>query len=270
MTVACPLRGLRVGRLPYLNVHPFHAGFRGEEPAWLTAAPRRLGELAAAGELDAAILASRDALALADRFRPLGSLGIACRGPVQSVLLFSGRPPEALEGCRVALTGESRTSRALLRILLAERYGLSRPSYASQVSGADALLQIGDSALRLLTSAGRGSWPHVIDLGQVWHEWTGLPFVYARWMVRRDVAAGRAWALERALSDSLARERAASLRGARLPPGIGIRHAASYLARFVYRFGPEEEAGLREFYRALQRNGLLKPPAPSQALETAA
>jgi chorismate dehydratase len=263
--VSAALRDLRVGRLPYLNVHPFHGGWRGEEPHWVEGSPRHLGELAAAGQLDAAPLASRDALALRDRFRPLADLGIACSGAVGSVLLFSRRLVRDLSGCAIALTGESRTSRALLRILLSERFSLSGHVYVEDHAEAEARLCIGNQAL--LAMAER-RWPEVLDLGAEWSEWTGLPFVYARWVVRRDVERSAARALAEALARSL--RSPCNLGAGLLPEGFDPSGARRYLARFVYRLGVEEERGLRRFHHELVRHGLLDRPRESHPLWSAA
>lgn len=244
---------LRVGRIPYLNALPFRDGFRGPEPAWTTATPRRLGELAAAGHLDAALLASRDALALAPGFRPLGDLGIASLGPVTSVLLLSRRPPMALSRARIALTGESRTSRGLLRILLRGPLAAEGVRFVGEGEPADAALWIGD---RALVAHRRDPAPYVLDLGEAWRRFTGRPFVWARWVVRRDVPERQALALERALCAAL--ERPTRLAG--LPDGVSPLAARRYLSRFVYRLGPAEEAGLERFAKELADHDLLDPP----------
>lgn len=259
------LRSLRVGRLPYLNVHPFHVGWEGTQPCWVTRPPRRLGELAAADALDASLLASRDALALEPRFQPLGSLGIACRGPVESVLLFARRPLCRLEGAVLALTRESRTSRALLRILLRERLGVRRACFTDRVADADAWLAIGDEAL---IARADPRWPHRLDLGEAWTAWTGLPFVYARWVVRRDLPRAAARALAAALDASLDR-------GGPLPPptqraGLSRAAARRYLARFTYRLGPAECAGLRRFHQELLNHDLHHGPAELRRVGSAA
>jgi chorismate dehydratase len=263
--VSAALRDLRVGRLPYLNVHPFYGGWSGEEPRWVERPPRRLGELAAAGRLDAAPLASRDALALRDRFRPLADLGIACCGEVGSVLLLSRRPVEDLSGCAIALTGESRTSRALLRILLSERFSLSGHAYVSGEAEAEARLCIGNEALAAMAQR---RWPQVLDLGTEWSEWTGLPFVYARLVVRRDVERGTARALAEALTRSL--RCPWSFDPTHLPQGYDPSRARRYLARFVYRLGVDEERGLRRFHQEIVRHGLLDQPRDSHPLWSAA
>jgi chorismate dehydratase len=263
--VSTALRNLRVGRLPYLNVRPFHGGWSGDEPRWVEGTPRRLGELAAMGRLDAAPLASRDALALRDRFRPLADLGIACSGTVGSVLLLSRLPIRDLSGRAIALTGESRTSRALLRILLSDRFSLSGQVYVPGEAEALARLCIGDEAL---VARGQRRWPHALDLGAAWTEWTGLPFVYARWVVRRDVEKSAASALAEALARSL--RWPCSLDPIHLPEGYDPSRARRYLARFVYRLGADEERGLRRFHQELVKHGLLDPPRDSHPLWSAA
>ena len=265
------LSDLRVGRLPYLNALPFAGPFVGPEPRWVTDVPRRLGQLASEGRLDAALLASRDALALADRFRPLADLGIACRGPVQSVLLFSKRPASELGRATVGLTSESRTSRALLRILLAETLRVE-PRYVEGDLKAvdagldfDACLAIGDTALEL---RGSEAWPFTLDLGAAWTEFTGLPFVYARWVVRRDLPP----AAERALAQELGARLDASTDGfaARLPSGMTPEAVRRYLAPFIHRLGPAERAGLGRFHRELLRHDLLGHHCERTAIGSAA
>jgi chorismate dehydratase len=259
------LRELRVGRLPYLNVRPFHAGWQGEEPQWVEATPRRLGELAAIGRIDAAPLASRDALALRHRFRPLADLGIACRGEVLSVLLLSRRRIEELSGCPIALTGESRTSRALLRILLSERFSLRGHRYVEDEADAEARLCIGDNALVARDQPG---FRHRLDLGTAWTAWTGLPFVYARWVVRRDVEPAAERALIQALTRSL--ERPCVLDPVDLPEGYGPSRARHYLDRFVYRLGIDEERGLWRFHQELASHDLIEEPRDRRPLWSAA
>jgi len=261
------LASLRVGRLPYLNALPFGGPFAGPEPRWVTDVPRRLGRLAAEGRLDAALLASRDALALADDYRPLGDLGIACRGRVGSVLLFSRRPVETLDGATVALTAESRTSRALLRILLHEHVGV-RPRYVEDDRAdceVDARLVIGDAALVL---RGAGVWPCALDLGGAWERFTALPFVYARWVVRRDVPAPLARALADALTARL--EAPVDLSRVDLPARMGEAAARAYLDRFEHRLGLAENAGLQRFHRELERHDLLGHHRDRAALGSAA
>jgi chorismate dehydratase len=50
-------------------------------------------------------------------------------------------------------------------------------------SGYDAALVIGDTAL---TQNWPGTFDHVFDLGEMWFNMTGLPFVFAVWAIRKD------------------------------------------------------------------------------------
>src|SRR5437016_5001467 len=48
------------------------------------------------------------------------------------------------------------------------------------------VLLIGDRAMRACLPG----FAHAFDLGQEWHDWTGLPFVYAVWAVRAGAELG--------------------------------------------------------------------------------
>lgn len=117
----------------------------------------------------------------------LPGLGIACEGPVRSILLISQRPFDTIR--TLAVDSSSRTSVALARIILAERYGC-RPLVAAQtpvledmLTENDAALVIGDPALRL----DPGTLPYrTLDLGAEWVAWSGLPMVFAVWAGRTE------------------------------------------------------------------------------------
>jgi chorismate dehydratase len=193
---------VRVGRIPYLNVFPYYRGTVCEhfEP-FVEGPPSVLGRMAAEGLLDAAPLAAVDTFRLEESFEPLGTLGIASRGPVQSVLLFSRRPIDQLSGARVVLSGESVTSAALTRMLLEDtNAGDIHFDVGEEVRSADAILAIGDRALRL-----RKEPPFEIctDLGELWYKKTHLPFVFARWVVRRSASPADKRRLEAGLKRAL-------------------------------------------------------------------
>ena len=118
----------------------------------------------------------------------LPDLGIACDGPVRSILLISRRPFSEIR--TLAVDSSSRTSVALARILLAECYGCRpvvtplAPTLEAMLAENDAALIIGDPALRLDPE----QLPYqTLDLGAKWVEWTGLPMVFAVWAGRAEV-----------------------------------------------------------------------------------
>ena len=121
----------------------------------------------------------------------LDDVGIACRGPVRSILLVCKVEPSRIR--TLAADVSSRTSVMLTRIVLAERYGVRpefitmQPDVDAMLSRADAALLIGDPALRL--DPARVSY-RVLDLGAEWVDFTGLPMVFAVWAgARRHLTA---------------------------------------------------------------------------------
>ena len=177
--------------------------------------------------------------------------GIACRGPVRSILLISRVAPDQIR--TLATDSGSRTSVMLARILLAKRFGVEPklislpPDLPSMLEAADAALIIGDPALHLDPA----TIPfHVLDLGTEWVDLTGLPMVFAVWAGRKQVVTPE---LEQAFAESckfgLARlpEIAAS---AGPPRGIPESLALEYLQKnIVFELGEHEYRGMELFLR---------------------
>ncbi|HEV8311138.1 MAG TPA: menaquinone biosynthesis protein [Methylomirabilota bacterium] len=237
----------RVGRISYLNVEPFFHAF----PWPVTAAmpPRALGEAVAAGRVDAGPLPLADCLRLDGEVRML-PYGVATRQRgAQSVFLFSSRPLDELGEARIGVTPETATSIRLLRILLAFRDEVAAPELLEPDAPADAVLLIGDVALRTW----RGRWPHpyCFDLGAEWTRWTGLPCVFAAWAVRTAVPAAAQTELERVLGDSLdaGLRSLAAIARARRDVELTEAEVVAYLEGFAYRLGPEDDKAIAEFRR---------------------
>jgi len=117
--------------------------------------------------------------------------GIACHGPVRTILLIS-KVPFAHIGT-LAADAASRTSVMLARVILAEKYGaepklITRPAdLAAMLGEADAALIIGDPALHIDPE----TLPfHSLDLGAEWTSMTGLPMVFAVWAGRKEIVNG--------------------------------------------------------------------------------
>jgi len=192
---------IRLGNIDYSNCYPIHGPVLGRNrPDWLEVVdgpPSDLNRRLANGELDVAPGSSIELARHSREYGVLRGLCIGSAGPVESIIFVSRLPLRELAGRTVALPTASATSRCLLRILLEVRLGvepvwvdfdqrshdplISDPGAAGQV---DAALFIGDVALR------REGEPDelLFDLGHEWTEWTGLPFVYALWLVRGEVA----------------------------------------------------------------------------------
>lgn len=180
--------------------------------------------------------------------------GIACRGPVRSILLVSRKPLRQIR--TLAADQGSRTSVALARILLAEIYGATpevlsmAPVLDSMLAAADAAVLIGDAALRVDVDR---SPLEVWDLGGAWVELTGKPMVFAVWAGRSAVAAALAGAFAASCRYGLERlEEIIELESARrrLPSEL----VRTYLTRhIVFELGQNEYDGLELFLERAAR-----------------
>jgi chorismate dehydratase len=183
---------VRIGMVNYINTAPIYEIWKERVlPAdWqmIEGQPSQLNTLLASDRIDMGFVSSYAYAAQPERYQILADLSISATGPVGSVFLFSRLPPETLDGQRVLLTGQSDTSIRLIKIILEEFYQV-RPHYdigdvcsararSGEVSG---VLAIGDDALRLRAE---GCYPVQLDLGEVWHRATGLPFVFSVCAVR--------------------------------------------------------------------------------------
>jgi len=177
---------MRVGRVPYLHYEPFYFDMarRGIELYDMT--PAALSVAAEQGEIDAGPLPLVDCFRLDDRFEPVGGFCVASVKQAGSVLLFSSKPIEILQGANIGVSDEASTAPQLLHILLRLKYQLQPAAYVPLDATHEAFLLTGNQALR--RRMGVRGFPHLYDLGREWHAWTGLPFVFSRWMVRKDVA----------------------------------------------------------------------------------
>jgi chorismate dehydratase len=145
--------------------------------------------------------------------------------------------------------------------LLEARRGLTGVRFIRglEPSQADALLVIGDTAMRMRNQRPEG-FTLALDLGTDWHEWTGLPFVYAVWTVRSALEGAVKADLRAFLDASLAAGLSDLAAVARQWTGPGWRpdEMEAYLRRFHYRLGPEDLAGLERFRALLVEHGLMQ------------
>jgi chorismate dehydratase len=156
-----------------------------------------------------------------------------------------------LGGRRIAVTGETSTSVRLLQILLAFHYEVPAPILVGLDEAADAVLLIGDEALR----ARQRGWPRQLchDLGEEWTTWTGHPMVFAAWAVRLDAPARARQGLETALASALEAGLASlpAIAARRQDVGLSDTEIIEYLRSFTYRIGPDEEKAAAEYRRLL-------------------
>lgn len=251
------MKRIRLGVVPYLNVEPIVHGLD-EDPLFevVRDVPSRVAERLHAGEIDLGMIPSVEYARGDCDYAIVPGIAIGSRGAVRSVELLHQRPLGELR--RVALDTSSRTSIALLRILLRERIGRDPeyvdmpPDPAAMLTGADAALVIGDNALYYDGAAAR------LDLGEAWSALTGLPFVFAFWAGRPGCVGPEGLRrLQSSLRAGLERlgEIAASYNGH--GAGRAAENEAYLRQSIVFDLGDAEQAGLREFYRRAHDLGLI-------------
>jgi|FLOH01.1.fsa_nt_gi chorismate dehydratase len=177
---------LRVGSVPYLVARPLNYGLENEPNIALEyAVPARLIERLRGGDLDIALVSSIE-LFRQPGYSYLAGLAVAGSGYVGSVQMFLKKPLEEVR--TVALDPASRTAQALVQVL-----GKLDPALAGGLEfqevplgedprsvDCDAWLRIGDPALFELLQEGL---PHY-NPSEAWVRLTGMPFVFAAWIVR--------------------------------------------------------------------------------------
>ncbi len=230
---------LRVGSVPYLVGRPMDLGLEDEEGIELHYdIPARLVEKLRAGQIDVALVSSIE-LFRRPGYSYIDGVGVAGRGVVSSVQLFLRKPIDAVR--HVALDPSSRTARTLTRILLdqgcAPAFEEVAPGSDPRSLACDAWLRIGDPALRECHGEGLDCW----NPSEQWTLQTGLPFVFAPWIVGPGVviephlgAFERAWERGQAAAMELAQQAAHEWS---LPAPVCER----YLTReCLYRLPPDE------------------------------
>jgi len=242
------LQGLRIGCVKYLNSRPLiHSCVRDGEVPVIFEHPAQLADDLRDGQLDAALIPVFEALRIPGLVAADG-VGIACRGPVYSVLLaYRGD----LRSHRViSLDPASRTSVHLAQVLLAEFHGMS-PTYIKGDEG-DARVLIGTQAIEFRQQHG-AAWNY-LDFGEVWLDHTGLPFVFALWMLRADLPGVETIAEAFRV---LKREGTAAI-----PEIVTTEEdpefARKYLTEYIrFEVGPEEKQALELFRKLLVKHNLL-------------
>ena len=209
----CSVSGARCGRISYTNDLPVYAAFDAgalEFPGTLhPGVPADLNRKLLEGELDISPVSSFFYAQHADVLTLLPFVCIGAHGPVRSVCLISARHPRDLAGTPVAVTRESATGRALFDVICRKHYGFAPDFHdaddpiAVHRGSEAACLLIGDVAIEAALASPA---EHVFDVGELWHDLTGLGMVYAVWAARNDYAglhADRVDLVMNALRDGL-------------------------------------------------------------------
>jgi len=271
-----PRPPLRLGRIGYLNVLPLHypleQGILAGNFELVSGPPAELNILMDQGRLDISGCSCIEYARHPEKVPHRPDLAIGSRGPVQSVLLLCRDKPESLDGKTILVSAQTHTSAALVDLLLTQHIGV-KPSYRTGQATAllqagerpEAILCIGDEALNLRRHP---DYPHRMDLGEAWRQWTGLPFIFGLWIASREAACTRREDVK-AGARLLIEAKKWGQTHLDLISAVAARDSIlteaemrSYFAGLVYDLGLEELEGLRLFYERLAEAGVI--PAPPE------
>ena len=189
---------LRISAISFLNTAPLLWDFEhGETASQLSdhfelsyTVPSRCAEELKAGIADIGIIPAA-AYTTIPGLVVIPDIAIASKNQVRSILLISKVPVDKIRS--VATDDSSRTSAALVEVFLKKFVGIDpgfrrqKPVLEEMLQWHDAGLLIGDPALQ----ANTGGY-YVYDLAEQWRNWTGRPFVFAFWAVRKSSLVGLA------------------------------------------------------------------------------
>ena len=253
----------RVGMVHYINTAPIHEIWKEQvdNASWqlVEEHPAALNQMLASGQIDLGFVSSHEYGIRPEKYRILSDLSISANGPVGSVFLFSRIKPEKLSGLPVLLSSQSKTSVCLVKIILDQFFNVKPHYLEGEVAEArkrnvQAVLAIGDDAIRLKLE---GSFQYHLDLGEVWLQHTGLPFVFAVCAVREDFCTDheqQTKQIHQTLIDCRDRgvadlSRICSIAAPRIPMEISSCH--SYLKGIEYDLDDDKLKALTTFFQYL-------------------
>jgi len=252
------LKSVRIGCVRYLNARPLIQGWPGNVDF---DHPSALCQRLAKGELDVALVSSFEFLRN-PIYRIVDGVSISSDGPVYSVVVAHRGPFSAVE--EIELDPASETAANLLRCLIAE-LGLTPRLTRGVKARAElplARLIIGDQAISL--REGNADAYQFWDLGGQWKKLTGLPFVYALWLIRPEVSDPKS--IAQRLRD-LRDENLANIRSVveDAVTDLADNHQTNtrafldryYREHIQFGFGTREKQGLQTFADLCAKHGVL-------------
>ncbi|MBI4697404.1 MAG: menaquinone biosynthesis protein [Nitrospirae bacterium] len=269
---------LIIGKIPYANLFPafyyLEKKSRRPEYKFISGVPSDLNKMLRQGRLDASPSSSIEYLRHKDKYSIIPWFSISASGPVRSIFLFSKTPIEDLDNKTIAVTSHSDTSVVLLKIILKDFLSINckfkkvkSGSLKKNLADYPACLLIGDEAMKAakkvtsyklrVTSKKQNISPHpslfTYDLGELWFKHTGLPFVFALWIVRKKALEQKGGLIRKLSLDLIAAKKYAvknlSLiaREARQNEWLPEKELIRYWRGISYDFTERHMEGLRLF-----------------------
>lgn len=253
---------INIGEIQYANVYPiFHYLKQVNNPNFnfIRGVPSYLNKMMVEGVIDTSALSSIIYARHSDKFLIIPDISISSTKEVKSVNLFSNRCKDELNEAKVFLTEESGTSIILLKIIL-EKFWKIEVKYTNDQSEADACLYIGDKALFGYYNS---SFKYIFDLGKIWYENTGYPFVYALWLLNKNKKDEVGDFVETLIKiKSRSKDNLSALIDKYIFNGLTSYQIIDYWETIDYNLTDKHIKGLLLFYRFARELGAIKDMPP--------
>lgn len=188
---------MRISASSYSNTAPLiwsflYGSYRGRVELILDNAPSRSFGLLSQDRVDSALVPVI-AFQLLEGVQLIPDVCVGAKEKVRSVCLIT-KTKDLSEVKTVSLDISSKTSVYLTKIIFREFLGFepdwtdAAPDLNAMLAESDCALLIGDPALNLSepTAAAGGLTLRIFDLAELWRKYTGLGFVFAMWMTRKE------------------------------------------------------------------------------------
>ena len=176
---------ITVGHVPNLECEAFYFDMERRGIVLVGMEPNQVADALEEGAIDAGPIPLLDIPRLEASASPIQRFCVASVNHAVSCVLLSNEEISELSGGSIALNEPDPTSLQLLQVILELKHGVSGASFVDAQSEHDARFLTWNQGLRGRRAV-RG-FAHRYDLGEEWQEWTGLPFVFNRWMSRNDM-----------------------------------------------------------------------------------
>ncbi|MBI4652280.1 menaquinone biosynthesis protein [Candidatus Desantisbacteria bacterium] len=261
----------RIGHIQYLNCLPLYYGLINNKALFhvdlVKGTPTELNRLFLDNKLDVSPISAIEYCLNAGRLMLLPDLTVSSDGEVKSILLICREPLKKLNGKKIALTTNSATSRILTKIIVKEKYNLdvkyidAKPSLTEALKEAEAVLLIGDEALKILYN------PEgllLYDLGREWKELTGKKMVYAVWAVHREFAKTKPEVLQKIYSNFISSMLYSSKKLNKIAKECAkweifdAEFLFDYFKSLHFEFGAAYQEGMKLFFEKAGKHGFIK------------
>lgn len=268
---------IRIGKINYTNVWPMFYYFDqhslSAQVELVSQVPTSLNRAMLAGTVDMGPISSFAYGASFDQYVLFPDMSVSAFGKVNSILLFMKKPLAEVINGTIALPTTSATSVNLLKIIVERFYG-GKPTYFDAAPSLSDMLDKADAALLIGDDAIRASWSNeayeVLDLGQLWREFTGCSMTFAVWAIRKETVALRSSQVTEIVEAFLESKRLSLQRLDALAEtafrqiGGTAAYWHNYFSQLIFDFGQSQWNGLQLYFQYAWELGLIDHKVPLQ------